>query len=121
MAPLSFLFVALALASMHGALGAPSRQHKPDVSPPATQPMPTSIPSVPPSSSGGPVSETDIQTYLDAHNGIRSQYGAEPLTWGNEMSSLVAQVSANECGSYGYSTGGTHLLFGGSFLPKAHV
>ena len=133
MAPLSFLFVALALASMHGALGAPSRKHKWDGSPPATQPMPTSTPSVAPSSSlpqgassdlsglsGGPVSETDIQTYLDAHNEIRSLHGAKPLTWSNELS-FMAQASAGQCGSYEYSNGGTYLLFGGSFLPKARV
>jgi uncharacterized protein YkwD len=122
MAPLSFLFFALALASMYSVLGAPSREPL----------MPTSTPSVAPSSSlprdglsivsTAPVSETDIGTYLDAHNEIRRQHGANPLTWSTELS-LVAQAWANEC-NFNYTNsqyGRMYLLFGGSFLPKARV
>ena len=128
MAPLSFLFVALALASMHGALGAPS-----DGSPPAIQPMPTSTPSVAPSASLprdgwttvpiGPQSQVDIDAYLDAHNDMRCQHGAEPLKWSNELSA-AAQARADQCildNPTGQYYGGTYLSFGGSFPPKARV
>ena len=159
MARLSFLFVALALASMHGALGAPSCKSKlhghsmvshssfsslpgdiakpttnsgtptpSPTSPPATQPVHTSTPSVAPSSSqpassgskAGSVSDADIQSYLEGHNTVRAQHGANPLTWSTELSAS-AQAWANQCIFQHSGAGGTYLLFGGSFLPKARV
>ncbi|TFK76928.1 PR-1-like protein [Pluteus cervinus] len=41
-------------------------------------------------------SSSDISAYLDAHNSIRSQHGAAPLTW-SEDASGKAQVWANRC------------------------
>ena len=159
MARLSFLFVALALASMHGALGAPSCKSKlhghsmvshssfsslpgdiakpttnsgtptpSPTSPPATQPMHTSTPSVAPSSSqpapsgssGVSVSSDDRQAYLDGHNNYRKLHGANPLSWNSELSS-TAQAWANKCVFQHSGAGGTYLLFGGSFLPTARV
>jgi len=51
------------------------------------------------SSSGGAgsnASPADQQAYLDAHNSIRSQHGAVPVTWSN-AAAAKAQQWANEC------------------------
>ena len=171
MAPLSLLFIALALAS-HGVLGAPPCSHKAGMtnfdscvsrckpkwgghhsmippgpsasqppnpmsypvetpmstSPPTTtaQPTPTSTPSNPepsnpapsnpapsnptpsnPTGGSGSVSSADQQAYLDAHNTVRSQHGANPLTWSNELSS-TAQAWANKCVFQHSGAGGTY-------------
>jgi len=64
MACFSFLFIVLALASMHRALGAPS-------------------------GSGSSVSDADIATYLKVHNDFCTKHGAQPLTWSNELSNMA--------------------------------
>ncbi|KAJ6627218.1 CAP domain-containing protein [Mycena sp. CBHHK59/15] len=48
------------------------------------------------SSSGSGASSSNQQAYLSAHNSIRSQHGAVPLTWSDEAASK-AQEWANEC------------------------
>jgi len=73
------------------------------VSPIVTPPTPPA-PSPPSSSSNIPVptaptggsSNTAIQTYLQAHNTVRSQHGAAALTWSNELGAK-AQQWANGC------------------------
>ncbi|PPQ76412.1 hypothetical protein CVT24_012629 [Panaeolus cyanescens] len=49
-----------------------------------------------PASSGGSTSSADIQAYLSAHNTIRAQHGAAPLTWSNDLADK-AQQWANGC------------------------
>ncbi|EJD04155.1 PR-1-like protein [Fomitiporia mediterranea MF3/22] len=71
--------------------------------PPVTTSQPTSSSSssapTPTSSGGGSGSGTsnqDIQAYLNAHNNIRSQHGASPLSW-NDTLAVAAQKWANGC------------------------
>ena len=42
------------------------------------------------------VAADDIQRYLNAHNSVRAQHGARPLTW-NATSAGKAQQWANRC------------------------
>ncbi|PFH54643.1 hypothetical protein AMATHDRAFT_135037 [Amanita thiersii Skay4041] len=68
--------------------------------------------SAPQSTSSVPDSQTlggDIETYLSAHNKLRAQHGANPLTWNEELASK-AQQWANDC-HWGHS-GGTLGSFG---------
>jgi len=48
------------------------------------------------SSTTGDTSDANIQAYLTAHNTVRAQHGAAPLTWSNELASK-AQQWANGC------------------------
>ncbi|KAF9056351.1 CAP domain-containing protein [Panaeolus papilionaceus] len=48
------------------------------------------------SNAGGSTSDSDIQAYLSAHNTIRAQHGASPLTWNNDLAAK-AQQWANGC------------------------
>ncbi|KAF8807576.1 PR-1-like protein, partial [Phlegmacium glaucopus] len=48
------------------------------------------------SSAAGGTSSADIQAYLTAHNSVRAQHGAVPLTWSDTMASK-AQQWANGC------------------------
>ncbi|EKM60983.1 uncharacterized protein PHACADRAFT_247249 [Phanerochaete carnosa HHB-10118-sp] len=48
------------------------------------------------SASGSDASSSDIEQYLNAHNTVRAQHGAVPLTWSNELASK-AQQWANGC------------------------
>lgn len=70
--------------------------------------------STPPASNSS-VSSADIQSYLSAHNSVRAQHGAAPLTWSNSLSS-VAQAWANGC-VFQHSKG----QYGGMYLPLEAV
>ncbi|EIW64740.1 PR-1-like protein [Trametes versicolor FP-101664 SS1] len=48
------------------------------------------------SSSSGATSQSDIDQYLSAHNTIRAQHGASPLTWSDDLAAK-AQQWANGC------------------------
>jgi len=48
------------------------------------------------SGNGSGASDSDVQTYLAAHNTVRAQHGASPLTWSNDAASK-AQEWANNC------------------------
>jgi len=48
------------------------------------------------SSGGGSTSSSDIQQYLSAHNSVRAQHGAAPLSWSNNLAAK-AQQWANNC------------------------
>ncbi|KAI0348617.1 PR-1-like protein [Trametopsis cervina] len=61
--------------------------------PPASSPAPAP-PASPPSDSQ--TSSSDIQAYLNAHNTIRAQHGASPLTW-SDTAAAKAQQWANNC------------------------
>ncbi|KAG5718583.1 Cell wall protein PRY3 [Termitomyces sp. T112] len=62
----------------------------------------TAAPTTTASSSGGTssgssaTSSSDIDAYLSAHNTVRAQHGAAPLTWSNDLASK-AQTWANKC------------------------
>ncbi|KJA26166.1 hypothetical protein HYPSUDRAFT_133830, partial [Hypholoma sublateritium FD-334 SS-4] len=47
-------------------------------------------------SNGSGASNADVQAYLEAHNSIRAQHGASPLTWSN-TAAAKAQQWANGC------------------------
>ena len=55
-------------------------------------------------------SNTDIQAYLNAHNTVRAQHDAVPLTWSDNLASK-AQKWANRC--VFQHSGGTLGPFGG--------
>jgi hypothetical protein len=85
---------------------------------PTTQPTSTSTHSVAPSSSAldstggsGDTSTEDISAYLSAHNNVRAQHGANPLTWNAELSAKALSWAKGcvfkHSGSAG--TGGTYL------------
>jgi uncharacterized protein YkwD len=59
------------------------------------------------------VSSADIAAYLSAHNTVRSQHGANALTWSDKLSS-AAQTWANGC-KFVHS-GGQLGPFGGMYL-----
>lgn len=84
---------------------------KPQAPPPATTPAskPASQPQ-PPANDQGSTSQSDISQYLSAHNTIRAQHGAAPLTWSDELASK-AQEWANKC--VFQHSGGTLGPFGG--------
>ena len=74
-------------------------------SPPTTiHASPTVAPTPPPQqpsqnnppSSGGSTSSNDISTYLSAHNSIRAEHGAAPLSWSDQLAGK-AQQWANGC------------------------
>ncbi|KAH9898477.1 hypothetical protein C8Q73DRAFT_403625 [Cubamyces lactineus] len=46
--------------------------------------------------SSGSTSQSDIDQYLQAHNSVRAQHGAAPLTWSDELAGK-AQQWANNC------------------------
>ncbi|KAI0824238.1 CAP domain-containing protein [Trametes gibbosa] len=48
------------------------------------------------SGNSGATSQSDIDQYLQAHNSIRSQHGASPLTWSDDLAAK-AQQWANNC------------------------
>ncbi|KAL1952026.1 hypothetical protein VTO73DRAFT_1175 [Trametes versicolor] len=48
------------------------------------------------SSNSGATSQSDIDQYLSAHNTIRAQHGASPLTWSDDLAAK-AQQWANGC------------------------
>ncbi|KAK7463764.1 hypothetical protein VKT23_005701 [Stygiomarasmius scandens] len=48
------------------------------------------------SGNSGTTSNSDIQAYLSAHNSVRAQHGAAPLTWSDEAAAK-AQQWANNC------------------------
>lgn len=80
----------------------------------STPPAPTSTPAARVSSgstSDGNVSAADISAYLSAHNTVRAQHGAAPLTWSNSLSAY-AQSWADGCKFVhsGGPNGGTYLL-----------
>ncbi|KAF9478051.1 PR-1-like protein [Pholiota conissans] len=65
------------------------------------QAAPTTAAATPPppqsdNSGSSGVSNSDIQAYLQAHNSVRAQHGAAPLTWNDNLSSK-AQQWANNC------------------------
>lgn len=72
--------------------------------PPSPKPSPTTqAPPAPPpppaqnnNSGGGSTSSSDINAYLSAHNNVRAQHGAQPLTWDDNLASK-AQQWANGC------------------------
>lgn len=81
----------------------------------AASPTPTQAPAVnTDSTSSSGTSSGDIQAYLSAHNSIRAQHGAAPLTWSDQLAGK-AQQWANGC-KFQHS-GGTLGAFGGEF-PK---
>lgn len=63
---------------------------------PTSQAAPPATTSQASSGSGGSTSANDIQAYLIAHNNVRSQHGAAPLVWSNNLASK-AQQWANGC------------------------
>ncbi|KAJ7783468.1 PR-1-like protein [Mycena maculata] len=60
-------------------------------------------------SNGSDASSADVQAYLQAHNSVRSQHGAVPVTWSNDAASK-AQFWANKCTNT--HSGGTLGPFG---------
>ena len=89
---------------------------QPSSSSPSSTPTPTPSPTPSTSSSSsGDVSADDVQTYLDAHNSARAQYGADPLSWSDDLSAL-AQQWANGC--VFQHSGGTLGPYGGKYLPS---
>ncbi|KDR85172.1 hypothetical protein GALMADRAFT_233836 [Galerina marginata CBS 339.88] len=81
----------------------PAKDTTPQNNPPAnTKPAapapapPKQNPPPPPAGGSGGTSGADIQAYLSGHNTIRSQHGAAPLTWNNNLASK-AQQWANGC------------------------
>ncbi|TDL28682.1 PR-1-like protein [Rickenella mellea] len=65
---------------------------------PSPAPAPAAAAAPPPADSGsnGGTSDSDINAYLTAHNTIRAQHGASPLTWSNNAAAK-AQQWANGC------------------------
>ncbi|KAI9462513.1 CAP domain-containing protein [Lactarius psammicola] len=51
----------------------------------------TPKPSLPTTLVSGTVSSGDISAYLSAHNNVRAQHGADPLTWSDELSAKAQQ------------------------------
>lgn len=91
---------------------APPPPAKPSPQPQKSTPAPASPPPPPAQqpSSNGQTSQSDIDQYLTAHNTIRAQHGAAPLTWSDELASKAQQWS-NGC-IFKHS-GGTLGPFGG--------
>ncbi|KAI9434133.1 CAP domain-containing protein, partial [Lactarius psammicola] len=100
--------------------------------PPSPTPTPTTTRPQPPSSSSsttsstpkpslpttlvsGTVSSGDISAYLSAHNNVRAQHGADPLTWSDELSAK-AQQWADGC-QFKHS-GGSLGPFGGCYTEN---
>nr|QVT77410.1 pathogenesis-related protein 1 [Moniliophthora perniciosa] len=76
-----------------------------EIPPPPSPPTTTSATAAPTQDSGndssgnsgnGVTSNGDIEQYLAAHNSVRAQHGAQPLTWSDEAASK-AQQWANNC------------------------
>jgi len=82
----------------------PSHKHRGSASPPhKTSSKPSSSSSLRPKStstanspSNAPVSGSDIDQYLSAHNTVRAQHGAAALTWSDTLAS-AAQKWADGC------------------------
>ncbi|THU94825.1 PR-1-like protein [Dendrothele bispora CBS 962.96] len=66
----------------------------PKTSSPPPEVTPTQSPD--PSNNSGATSDSDIQAYLSAHNSVRAQHGASPLSWSDEAAGK-AQQWANNC------------------------
>ncbi|CDO72316.1 hypothetical protein BN946_scf184977.g13 [Trametes cinnabarina] len=47
------------------------------------------------SSSDGATSQSDIDQYLQAHNSVRAQHGAAPLTWSDDLAAKAQQWADN--------------------------
>ncbi|KAF8203041.1 PR-1-like protein [Pholiota molesta] len=60
---------------------------------PQSSPPPASSPSN--NSGDGSTSNADIQAYLQAHNSVRAQHGASPLTWSDNLASKAQQWADN--------------------------
>lgn len=69
---------------------------QPSTSSPSPTPTPTPSPTPSTSSGSGGVSADDIATWLSDHNSVRSQHGADDLTWSDDLSAK-AQQWANGC------------------------
>ncbi|KAI0307851.1 CAP domain-containing protein [Multifurca ochricompacta] len=72
----------------------PTPQPAPTSTPPVHPPVPSSTSSsLAPTFSGvsGSKSSADIDAYLSAHNSVRAQHGAAPLTWSDELSAKAQQ------------------------------
>ncbi|KAI0724475.1 CAP domain-containing protein [Cerioporus squamosus] len=83
----------------------PTTQEKPTTTPKTTQAKTTSskqAASTQKASSGnsgsstGATSQSDIDAYLQAHNSVRAQHGASPLSWSDDLAAS-AQSWANNC------------------------
>ena len=87
-------------------------------SPTPTPQPPSSTSSTPSSNPTGGVSADDISTYLSAHNTVRAQHGASPLTWSDNLSN-IAQGWANNCifEHSNYTLG----PYGGKCLPSEMI
>nr|QVT77470.1 pathogenesis-related protein 1 [Moniliophthora perniciosa] len=61
--------------------------------------------------------QSDIDQWLDAHNEVRAQHNAEPLTWNNQVAA-TAQSWADQC-TMEHSGGqyGENLAWGGGSFP----
>ncbi|KAF7784468.1 hypothetical protein Agabi119p4_633 [Agaricus bisporus var. burnettii] len=68
----------------------PTTSEKPTTSREAPPPPPTQAPSTDSGSNSG-TSSSDIQAYLSAHNTVRAQHGAAPLTWSDELAGKAQQ------------------------------
>ncbi|PSR72395.1 hypothetical protein PHLCEN_2v11738 [Hermanssonia centrifuga] len=88
----------------------PTTQNTPPPQKPTTSEAPAPSPTGA-SSSSDSTSSSDIDQYLTAHNSIRSQHGASPLTWSDDLASK-AQQWANGC--VFQHSGGTLGPFGGA-------
>ncbi|KZT30346.1 PR-1-like protein [Neolentinus lepideus HHB14362 ss-1] len=74
-----------------------STQPAPSPSPSSTQgSASSSVSSTGSGSSSGSTSSSDIDQYLSAHNSVRAQHGASPLSWSDNLASK-AQQWANGC------------------------
>ena len=90
----------------------------PSPSPTLTPQPSSSTSSTPTSTPTGGVSADDISSYLSAHNTVRAQHGANPLTWSDDLSN-TAQGWANNC-IFEHSNG-TLGAFGGKCLPSEMI
>lgn len=89
--------------------------------PPKPSPKPSpksSTPAPAPSSADSTTAGSDIDQYLSAHNSVRSQHGASPLTWSNTLAS-AAQQWADGC-KFQHS-GGSLGPYGGKYCSLPHA
>lgn len=84
----------------------------PTPTPSPTSSTPSSTPSTPSSSSG------DVSTWLSAHNVVRAQHGANPLSWSDDLAAK-AQQWANGC--VFQHSGGSLGPYGGKCLPSEWI
>ncbi|RDX55942.1 PR-1-like protein [Lentinus brumalis] len=83
----------------------PTTSEKPTTTPKTTQAKTTTTKEAAPtqkassgnsSSNSGATSQSDIDAYLQAHNSVRAQHGASPLSWSDDLAAS-AQSWANNC------------------------